>query len=192
MATKLAREFKELAWRSPVGDFMHTFYRKMDVFFHFGKKLAFSHYLGGHQFLLATYFWHRIPSFECIPTVISMIIELLLVPSSDALEAVPGVCLDLPGQPQPPHHAELLLHRAAHRLALAPLHKLHNCTHVKITEVSNLGLGLDIIYPFSSSAEVLRLPAAAEAGRGCHAYLLAPCPRPSPGSCPRSTGRCCN
>ena len=119
-----------------------------------------------------------------------MIIELLLVPSSDALEAVPGVCLDLPGQPQPPHHAELLLHRAAHRLALAPLHKLHNCTHVKITEVSNLGL--DIIYPFSSSAEVLRLPAAAEAGRGCHAYLLAPCPRPSPGSCPRSTGRCCN
>ena len=67
-----------------------------------------------------------------------MIIELLLVPSSDPLEAVAGVCLDLPGQPQPPHHAELLLHRAAHRLALTPLHKLHNCTQDKISEVSDL------------------------------------------------------
>ena len=42
------------------------------------------------------------------------------------LEALPGVLPHLLDQPQPPDHAELLLHAAPHRLTLTPLDKLHN------------------------------------------------------------------
>ena len=107
------------------------------VFLSFWRKISFfTLMLGATNSCRLYIFDTRSP--HSIPTFVSMIIPLLLVPSSDPLEAVAGVRLDLPGQPQPPHHAELLLHRAAHRLALTPLHKLHNCTQDKITEVSDL------------------------------------------------------
>ena len=115
---------------------MHPLLLKIDGFFlSFWRKISFFTLSRGPP-IPAGYIF--LTQDRHIPTFVSMIIELLLVPSSDPLEAVAGVRLDLPGQPQPPHHAELLLHRAAHRLALTPLHKLHNCTQDKITEVSDL------------------------------------------------------